>query len=632
MSNYKDKLRKLSRVTLSAIAEMCRSMLPNEYKNRPYVAAYGNDKSNKNRFAKIFSHEDELNGYASAYTDWHKGKLCIAFDHAPADTFTGDIAVIDWACGQGLATIFLHEYLEEKGYNCSIKEVILIEPSEIALERAKFNLEVIDDKIKVSTVNKTLNEVIDIDIKLFEKRKVIHLFSNVLDISGISLKHISENLLVNLSKDNYIFCVSPSYPWMRSVYNRLLQYFLLPLAWEYHAEKSWKDDITNFTYSIQSIKLLADKLEQIIRYEFFPASQFRACFALECVNPIVEDFTELTYFDVYAPYELGASISDDVPPHLAILNNMISRGLPTKPSLKVERTLGEKLSCSEATTLYGGFRFNSLLRHADELKIKEYASTGSLGEDLRINQLLYTPIAIARIEKVLVEALISYRLNLEKEEWNILIEECDVPFAQLAIEDFKELFNHLTALSQDFAHIQIPHINLQVISSKVYKDSPLLDQTAIFEPTEEIRSTSFDLVIRYSSKPKNEDCNFTEYHVSNDCFYCIFPATEQYAERYIYTTDGVDYYPLVEGDNKPVEDLVEHLRYFLQLLFRKEDFRPGQLPILSRAVQNKSVIGLLPTGGGEIIDISISCILTAWGYSYHRPSRFTDEGSIRWAY
>lgn len=609
MLNYKDEIRKLSRVTLSAIAKVCGSMLPDEYKHCPYIAAYGNNKWDKDRFTKIFSKEDELNGYASAYTDWHIGKLRIAFDHAPADTFAGDIAVIDWACGQGLATIFLHEYLEEKGHNCRIKEAILIEPSAISLERAKFNLEIIDDKIKVSTVNKTLNEVIDIDIKLFEKRKVIHLFSNILDIRGISLKHISENLLVNLSKDNYIFCVSPSYPCMRDVYDRFLQYFHRPLAWEYHAEKSWKDDITNFTYSIQSIKLLADKLEQIIRYQFFPASQFRACFALECVKPIVEDFTALTYFDIYAPYELGASISEDVQPYLAILNNIISRGLPTKPSLKVERVLGEKLSCSEVTTLYGGFRFNSLLVHADELKIKEYANAGTLGEDLRINQLLYTPIAIARIEKVLVEALISHRLNIEKEEWNILIEECDVPFAQLAIEDFKELFNHLTALSQDFDQIRIPQIKLEVISNKTYKDSPLLDQTAIFEPTEEIRNTSFDLVIKYSSTPKNEDCNFTEYQVSNDCFYCIFPATEQYAERYIYTTEGVNYYPLVEGDNKPIEERVEHLRYFLQLLFRKEDFRPGQLPILSRAVQNKSVIGLLPTGGGKSLTYQLAAFL-----------------------
>ena len=32
-----------------------------------------------------------------------------------------------------------------------------------------------------------------------------------------------------------------------------------------------------------------------------------------------------------------------------------------------------------------------------------------------------------------------------------------------------------------------------------------------------------------------------------------------------------------------IEENVKHLRYFLQLLFRKQDFRDGQLPILTRA-------------------------------------------------
>ena len=135
MSKYKDKIKNLPRVTLDVISEVCRDMLPSEYRNHPWDLPYA-DKN----FAKIFNQEDQLNGYAAAYTNWHKGKLRIAFDNTPTDTFVGEIAVIDWACGQGLATIFLHEYLEEKGYNCRIKEVILVEPSEIALDRAKFNI------------------------------------------------------------------------------------------------------------------------------------------------------------------------------------------------------------------------------------------------------------------------------------------------------------------------------------------------------------------------------------------------------------------------------------------------------------------------------------------------------------
>lgn len=603
MSKYKDEIRKLPRVTLDEISKVCLAMLPDAYKKSPWKLPYGDKK-----FSKIFDQEDELNGYAAAYTAMHKGKLRIAFDRTPSDTFIGEIAVIDWACGQGLATIYLHEYLKAKGYNCRIKEVILIEPSPKALDRAKFNIETIDSKIKVSTVNKKLDEVIHLDIKLFEKRKVIHLFSNIFDIQGVSIKHISENLLVNLFKDNYILCVSPYYTHVEGRYNTFLQYFQRPLAWQFRESQSQKN-VLGYTYNILSLKLLADKSGQIIRYDYFPATQFRACFALECVKPMVEDFSAHTYFDVYAPYELGTSFSDDIEPIFAVLHNIVSRGLPTKPSLWVEKVLSEKLSCSEASTLYGGFCFNSLLEHADELKLKEYAAMGCLGEDLRINQLLYTPIAIARVQKIFVEALANHRLNLQKEEWNVLVEECDVPFAKLAVEDFEEMFKHLTALSEEFDKIRMPRINLHVISSKDYKDSPLLEDDAIFEPTEEIRNTTYDLVIKYSSRQKTEDCNFTEYQVSNDNCYCIFQTTEYYAERYIYTTDRLKYKTLLNDDNKAIDDPVNHLRYFLQLLFRKEDFRPGQLPILSRALQNKSVIGLLPTGGGKSLTYQLAALL-----------------------
>ena len=54
---------------------------------------------------------------------------------------------------------------------------------------------------------------------------------------------------------------------------------------------------------------------------------------------------------------------------------------------------------------------------------------------------------------------------------------------------------------------------------------------------------------------------------------------------------------------------VVNLRYFLQLLFRKQDFREGQLPILNRAVQLDSVIGLLPTGGGKSLTYQLAALL-----------------------
>lgn len=168
---YKEEVQKLDRITIDSLAKICSELLPLEYRKCPWILPYG-DKN----FAKIFTDEDELNGYTSAYTSWHKGKLDVVFDNTPADTFVGEIAVVDWGCGQGLATLYLSEYLEQKHPSCKIREVILVEPSEIALDRAKFNIEHLSRNIRVSTVNKFLNDVQEPDVKLFESRKVIHFF------------------------------------------------------------------------------------------------------------------------------------------------------------------------------------------------------------------------------------------------------------------------------------------------------------------------------------------------------------------------------------------------------------------------------------------------------------------------
>lgn len=53
MSKYKDEIKKLPRVTLDAISEVCRRMLPNAYyKEHPWLLPYG-DKN----YAKIFDQE-----------------------------------------------------------------------------------------------------------------------------------------------------------------------------------------------------------------------------------------------------------------------------------------------------------------------------------------------------------------------------------------------------------------------------------------------------------------------------------------------------------------------------------------------------------------------------------------------
>ena len=83
--------------------------------------------------------------------------------------------------------------------------------------------------------------------------------------------------------------------------------------------------------------------------------------------------------------------------------------------------------------------------------------------------------------------------------------------------------------------------------------------------------------------------------------------------RNIYCAENINYLPLVtktpHGEYIEIQERKNILQYFLQNIFRKHDFREGQLPILSRILTNKTTIGLLPTGGGKSLTYQLSSLL-----------------------
>lgn len=222
-------------------------------------------------------------------------------------------------------------------------------------------------------------------------------------------------------------------------------------------------------------------------------------------------------------------------------------------------------------------------------------------------QIVLAPLAIARIERMMVEAMMAGVLKKDAEEWDIAIIERDIPCAALAIADLKEKYEHICLLAG--SDETFPPINLCIVTTEEFKSSPLhLGNTVSLN----IPERHFDLCMDISMLLR-DNIDALSLKIDSNTVYLIRSSHYKKRERMIYTAENIQYPPLVQKDGTgsyvTIKEREEILTYFLRDIFRKPSFRPGQLPILSHTLADKTTIGLLPTGGGKSLTYQLSCIL-----------------------
>ena len=107
------------------------------------------------------------------------------------------IHIVDWGCGQAIASLCFLESLEQRGLLSYVRRVTLIEPSKAALSRAKRNVEQALNGHSVEIVclnqklpsNGTDNGAFGLSLN---ETSTVHLFSNILDLVDISLRKTAE--------------------------------------------------------------------------------------------------------------------------------------------------------------------------------------------------------------------------------------------------------------------------------------------------------------------------------------------------------------------------------------------------------------------------------------------------------
>lgn len=231
---------------------------------------------------------------------------------------------------------------------------------------------------------------------------------------------------------------------------------------------------------------------------------------------------------------------------------------------------------------------------------------------LRAEQLLLSPVLAARVHRTLLEAVVGRILRWDQPSWKINIVERDVPGGRLGVEAFTDQMCHLFALEGKGR--TVPTIELTVFSSAEYARCALHKNQKIvplelYAPDADCHLlidvsvlSRVGLVAAVSSAP-------------GVARFVVRSSSLALTSRTIRTAPLVHYGDVSRPDvsdeylHHPIAGAADSLRFFLRDIFRKSDFRLGQLPILKRGLQGQSVLGLLPTGGGKSLTYQLAGLL-----------------------
>lgn len=726
------------------------------------------------RGTAVLDDEPHLNMYLRSFGLMHKAKIDEAFNNMLPyleKLFSQDIEIYDWGCGQGIATTCMLDFLRRHQIQPQIKRINLIEPSVVAVERAKDLLSCYQecDNAEVRIVNKVFDDLKPGDIYSFKCRK-LHLFSNILDVAGFDLSAFTQLFQKTQKGGNYIVCVGPlnkgckRVDWFIEALNPDIRYATIDKQKGCWIEgKEWTISLRIVASKIESVDEIAAIKKRIAEAQ--KHQQFYAGYVTDAVSDVLSDsdyaetaeelMASVSTFDVISNKALEHE--GNVSPILAVLNNIISRGLPTRAPLLVEKLFAEKFHYSSqpednpaeyhfgktdlcsaeqifealhlidprfslsnynerilessfesdfihnylfkenktylAQLLEPQRRLSSILdipnkKFAKEQRVdfalevpystddrgnhigfvvelngQQYHSSmvsrikdarrdrlvknlgwntdslTSISDDSFIGdwendekyssylnilkknykkkivgewadylQFVLSPFAVARVEKVLVEAMITGALDLTANSWNIAVIERDVPCAKMAIDDLTELYNHLYELKGSTE--RLPKINLTVISTEEFCNSTL--HGVVTPKLTQQSNSDYDVCLDISMLVRSK-IDARNIVLKSNTYYVIRSSHYSQGVRTIYSANNIEYQPLVDktsrGEYITIPDREEVLTYFLQNIFRKQHFREGQLPILSRALSNKTTIGLLPTGGGKSLTYQLAAML-----------------------
>ena len=222
---YQAKLEEefLNTVDHSTFENLCHSHIDFFKTHLQQNFNYSHFSDRTARAKKPLKLSEDLISYMALYGLAHYQRIRTVIDHVNifskvTASPSVNTCIVDYGCGQGIATLALLDHLIESGQQVRNFKVILIEPSTQAMKRAihwiKAKAKSADMNVEISTYACTFDEL-DNDFLLAntEDYQYIHLFNNILDMYTTGTYNLSAlcNKMKNNHADHFIIAVSPNF-------------------------------------------------------------------------------------------------------------------------------------------------------------------------------------------------------------------------------------------------------------------------------------------------------------------------------------------------------------------------------------------------------------------------------------
>lgn len=163
-----------------------------------------------NRGVELLDSEPLLQMYFYSYGQMHAEKLMYAFKQlSPYIKSAEKIEIVDYGCGQGLATMCYHDFIKDYNFQQQVHSITLIEPSALALSRAELLCNCFFPEATITAIHKGFDELLEDEIRIDADCPTLHLFSNILDVESYDIAPLADKIKASCQGDNEFVIVSP---------------------------------------------------------------------------------------------------------------------------------------------------------------------------------------------------------------------------------------------------------------------------------------------------------------------------------------------------------------------------------------------------------------------------------------